>query len=141
MSERTGKLHDILALCVLRYGLTQDNRFALAALVACQSLGAGARPRAIGDVQAKLTAIQDRVVASIPPHSRADESYATLAAFVRSMGLAEALKGEAAFRFGKERARTSLRRLAPELAQAVDHGDLRLAYNFLRPEHVLGAVA
>ncbi len=141
MSERPGKLYDVLSLCVLRYGLTQDRRFALAALVACQTLNSGSRPHAIAYVQTKLMAIQDRVVAMIPPHSRADESYVALAAFARSMGLAEALKGEKAHLFGKERARTSLRRLAPELAQAVDTVDLQLAYDFLRPEHVLRAVA
>ncbi len=140
MSEQRRKLYDILVLCVLRYGLTQDSRFALAALVACQALNVP-RPEAIAYVELRLTEIQDRVLATIPANSKADESYATLAAFVRSMGLVETLRGEKAGLFDRNRARASLCRLAPELAQAISTCDLRLAHIFLEPDHGFNAAA
>lgn len=141
MSETGRRLLDILLICVLRFGQTQDNRFALAALVACQALREVPRGEAVGHVEAQLTELQDRVIAMIPPHTRADESYATLAPFVRAMGLAKALRGERARLFDCERAREGLLRLAPELAEAIDTCDLNLAYNFQKPDYGLRAVA
>ncbi|MEK4035596.1 hypothetical protein WOC76_05540 [Methylocystis sp. IM3] len=139
MSERKRKLFDLLVICVLRYGQTQDNRFALASLVTCQALQGVPRGQVVGYVEGKLTELQERVIALMAPHSKADESYAVLAAFVRSMGLAKALGGEKARLFDSDRARTGLRRLAPELADAIDAGDVRLAYNFLKLQHTLRA--
>ncbi len=140
MSEQRRKLYDILILCILRYGLTEDSRFALAALVACQALPVP-RSESVGHAEARLAEIQDRVLAAIPSHSRADESYATLAAFVRSMGLAQTLKGDKVRLFERDRAVTSLRRLAPQLARAIETRDLRLAHNVLRPDLPMNAVA
>ncbi len=139
MSERGRKLLDLLVTCVLRYGQTQDNRFALASLVACQALQGVPRTKIIADVEGKLTELQERVIAVMGPRSKADESYAMLSAFARSLGLAKALAGEKARRFDRERATAGLRRLAPELAQAIDTCDLRLAYDFLKPQHALSA--
>ncbi len=137
MSERRKKLFDLLVICVLRYGQTQDNRFALASLVTCQALHNVPRAQVIGYVEGKLNELQERLIAVMPRDSKADESYAMLAAFVRSMGLAKALKGERARLFDSDRARVGLWRLAPELAEAIDTCDLRLAYNFLKAEYAL----
>ncbi len=129
MSEQVRMLHDILVLCVLRYGQTQDSRFALAALVAYQSLPGVIRSEAMDYVEMKLSEIQDRIVATIPRKS----DVSTLASFIRSTGLAEALKSEKAAQFGRYRASLSLRKIAPELANSIETYDLRAAYSF-KPE-------
>ncbi|WP_363346369.1 hypothetical protein [Methylocystis echinoides] len=118
-------MFDILVICVLRYGLSQDKRYALAALVACQALHDVPRTQLVGYVEGRLTELQARLVASPTPHSKVDESYATLAAFIRSMGLAKALKGDRTLRFDSDRAKLSLRRIAPQLAEAIDACDRR----------------
>ena len=141
MSDGNRKLQDILVVCVLRYGQTQDNRFALAALVTCQALTEVIRTEAIGYVEGRLREIQDRVVATIPQQSKADASCTTLAAFVRSIGLVEALKGDRAAGFDSHRAKASLRQIAPELVEAIETYDLRAVYNFRKPEYIMRAVA
>ena len=57
MSE-SRKLQDILVVCVLRYGKTQDKCFALAALVAYQALPDVLRPAAIDYVEGKVREIK-----------------------------------------------------------------------------------
>ncbi len=141
MSEQRRKLHDILVLCILRYGQTQDNRFALAALVAYQALQEVLRPEAISYVEEKLREIQDRVVATVPQQTSADVSYSTLAAFVRSTGLLEALKDEGAAQVDSHKAKMSLHRIARELAEAIETFDLHAAYVFLKPACALRAAA
>lgn len=141
MREPRRKLFDILFICVLRYGQTQDNRFALAALVACQAVYGVSRAKVVDDVEGRLTELQDRVIAAIPPNTKADESYAALAPFMRAMGLTKALRGERARLFDGDRAWIGLCRLAPELAEAIETCDLGLAYNFQKPDFGLQAVA
>jgi hypothetical protein len=140
MSEQSMKLEDLLVVCVLRYGQTQDNRFALAALVAYQTLPCVHRPLALGYVEGKVREIQDRVIPTIPQLG-VDGRCGTLAAFVRSMGLAEALKGDRATGFDSDKAKQSLHRIAPELAKAIDTCDLGAVYSFLKHETALRAVA
>jgi hypothetical protein len=135
MSEDRRKLYDILVVCALRYGLTQDSRFALAALVTYRTLHKVLRPEAMDYVEGKLAELRDRAVATMPPQSRADDSYVALAAFIRSMGLAEALKGESTMQFDDHRAKRGLRQLAPELAKAIETCDLRGVHKFSKPEY------
>ncbi len=141
MSEHSRKLYDILVVCVLRYGQAQDSRFALAALVAYQALQGVLKPEVIGYVEGKMKEIQERVVATIPQQRKTEASCATLAAFVRSVGLIEALKGKRAAGFDRDIAKASLRRIAPDLDKAIETYDLPAVYNFLKPEYALRAVA
>lgn len=141
MTDESRKLQDILVVCVLRYGQTQDSRFALAALVAYQAFRASLRSEAMGYLEDKLGEIEDRVVTTIPQQTKADVSHAALAAFVRSTGLVEALKGGRAATFDSERAKLGLRRIAPELATAIEVADLRAVYSFLKPDYAFQAVA
>jgi hypothetical protein len=140
MSERRRKLQDLLVVFLLRYGQTQDNRLALAALVAYQSVPEALRPAAIGCVEGKLRDIEDKVIPTIPRQG-GDQSTGTLAALVRSAGLVDALKSEKARRFKDNEARASLHRIAPELAKAIEAYDLDSVYNFLKPEAALREVA
>ncbi len=139
MSEHRRKLYDILVVCALRYGLTQDSRFALAALVTYQALHKVLVPEAMDYAEGRLNELRDRAIATIPPRSRTDDSYVTLAAFGRSMGLVEALKGEGVRQFDCHRAKTGLSRLAPELSKAIENCDLRGVRNFLDSERSTGA--
>jgi hypothetical protein len=140
MNEQSRKLEDHILVCVLRYGQTQDNRFALAALVAHQTLPCVHRPVALAYVEGKVREIQDKVIPTIP-QQRADGRCGPLAAFIRSSGLIEALKGDRATGFDSDKAKQSLHRIAPELAKAIETYDLGAVYSFLTHESALGAVA
>jgi hypothetical protein len=133
MSEEIRSLNDILFVCVFRYGVTEDNRFALTALVTYQALQGVLRERALGYVQGKLKELQDRV------GNDCDDTL--LNAFTRSRGLIEALKVERARRYDSYNARIALNRVAPDLLKAIETYDLRAVYSFLKPEYVLQAVA
>lgn len=136
MSEQVKKLHDILVLCILRFGQTQDKRFALAALVTYQSLPTVMQFEAINYVERKLREIQDRVVSTLPEQS----NVSTLASLIRSTGLVEALTSEKAAKFDRLKATLSLREIAPALAKSIETYDLPAAYRF-KPESALTAAA
>ena len=140
MSEQSMKLEDLLVVCVLRYGQTQDNRFALAALVAYQTLPCVHRPLAVAYVEGKLERDSRQIDPDDTP-TGVDQRCGTLAAFIRSMGLVEALKGDRATGFDSDKAKQSLHRIAPELAKAIDTYDLGAVYSFLKHETALRAVA
>ena len=136
MSEREKKLHDILVLCVLRFGQTQDNCFALAALVAYRILPTASQTEAIDYVEENSRRFRHTVVATLPRQS----NVSTLASFIRSSGLAEALKSKKAEEFDGSRASQSLRQIAPELAISIETHDVRAAYDF-RPKSAETAAA
>jgi hypothetical protein len=140
MTEQSRKLEDLLVVCVLRYGQTQDYRFALAALVAYQTLPCVHRPVATAYVEGKLREIQDRLIPTIP-QQHVDQKCGTLAALIRSMGLVEALRGDRATGFDSDKAKQSLNRIAPDLAKAIETYDLGAVYSFLKHESALRVVA
>jgi hypothetical protein len=133
VSDELRKLNDILFVCVLRYGLTRDKRFALAALVTYQHLLGSSRRDALENVERKIRELRINLLGAVAGRTGAEQRNVILAVFIRSAGLVETLRGQRGDRSYSLRSSEGLNRIAPELARAIESHDVHAVNDFGSP--------